>query len=254
MAFAIHRQAPGLQSDAAAQGLLRAIDAAVAVRAAAIGSRPAALRVILDALSLGTPLPAWPTDARRATPLQRALVELRTNLYIVPSRAAESLRLWREAAATAWLAAAIARLAGGSPGTAGCAGLLHRAGEGLALQALAGSDEPLLAALDIGSLRQCCSDHEAALSAALARSWRLPHGVSLALTGWRRAPEVAVTADEARAVYYANALANQAVLAEFPAPGLAEQLRADLRLDRRELDSLERLAAALRVAVGGVTQ
>jgi hypothetical protein len=252
MAFAIQRQAPGLQSDGGASAALRAIDVAVAQRTAQIGPRPSCIRPIVDALAMVAPLPPKPTAPASCPPLHTALDELHAVLHAAPARARDADALWREAVATGWLSSLLAKLTGGSPGTAGLAGLLHRSGEALALQALAASDDPLLQGLDRASMRQCCVDHESALVAALGRAWRLPPGVLAAISGWRRAPEVATATSEARAVYYAHAFASQVLLAEFPAPGLAEQARAELRLDRREMQRVESAIAGLRGVIGGL--
>jgi hypothetical protein len=251
MAFSIHRQSPGLRADGATGAALQAVDAAVAQRAARIGPRPPCIRPLVDALSQVAPLPPRPGAAAPSSPLHAALDELHGVLYAAPTRARDADALWREAVATGWLASMLARMTGGSPGTAGLAGLLHRAGEALALQALAGGDDPLLQGLGRSSLRQCCADHDSGLVAALGRAWRLPPGVVAAMSGWRRAPEAATPTAEARAVYYAHAFASQVLLAEFPAPGLVEQARGELRLDRREMQRVEATISELRGLVGG---
>lgn len=191
-----------------------------------------------------------PARGRRTPdPLQAALDGLRATLFLVPSREREARLGWRSALATAWTAAALARIAGGSPGTAGLAGLLHRAGEALALRAIATVEEQEGSRLDPASLQAACTALEPELTSALLKAWRLPPGVVTAIQGWRRVGESGSAGAEARAVHYAHAFASQVLFAEFPSPGLADQVEADLRLDRRELARLRATFSPLKAAV-----
>ncbi|MFO1428134.1 MAG: hypothetical protein U1F11_14415 [Steroidobacteraceae bacterium] len=268
MSFALHRRAPGLRADGETAAVLAAAGSAVTTRLDALGARPPALRVLLDALATAVPLPPPAKATRRSVvgtrrtaatgdivaaaeaALPTALAELRRELYSAAAWPQEMTLAWREAVATGWLAGAIARMTGGSPGTAGIAGLLHGADEALVLQALADGADPRLTGLDAASRRECCADHAPEALARLVRAWRLAPGVATALATWRRAPELqSAGGADARAVYWAHMLASQVVLAEFPAPGLDESLRSELRLDRRELQLLQELVHGLRPSV-----
>ncbi len=248
MAFSLRRQIPESGDDGRVAVLLASLSRAAESAAAALGPRPEALRGIVDALSTGSALPA-PDSVRRRPPLVLALDALRAGLFAAPGRHLEARLLWREAVATAWLSAAIARLAGGSPGSAGLAGLLHRAGEALALRAVAAVEaaEPLR--FDAASVQAACTTLEPELAAALARAWRLPPLVGATLQGWRRVGEVPSPPSEARAVHFGHAFASQVLFAEFPSPGLAEAAAAGLRLDRREIARLRALFGPLKLAV-----
>lgn len=252
MAFPLLRQVPERGEDGAAEALLAALASVVAEVGAGLGPRPAALRDLLDALATDTTLAPRPAAQRAASaslPLHAALEELRLAVFAVPARAREARLLWREALGTAWCAATIARLTGGSPGTAGVAGLLHRAGEALALRAVATLEGRQGLRLDAASVQAACATYEPELGATLLRHWRLAPGVAAALQGWRRVGESAVPGAEARAVYFGHCYASQLLFAEFPSPGLAEELASQLRLERRELARLRSTLAPLAAAV-----
>jgi len=250
MAFPLLRQAPERGQDGKAEALLAALAAAAQIQAAALGPRPDALRDLVDALATVAPLPLRESRGRRsADPLQAALDGLRAALYHVPARQRESRLAWRSALATGWTAAALARLAGGSPGTAGLAGLLHRAGEALALRAVSAVEEQERSMFDPASVQAACTALEPDLTTALLKAWRLPPGVAAAVQGWRRVGESGSVGADARAVYYAHAFASQVLFAEFPAPGLAGQVESDLRLDRRETARLRASFGPLKAAV-----
>jgi len=253
MAFPLLRQVPERRDDGAAEALLAALASAAAEVGASPGARPAALREVLDAFASDLPLPPRPVALRSgsqaaALPLHLALDELRAALFAVPAREREARSLWREALGTGWAAAAIARLTGASPGTVGLAGLLHRAGEALALRAVALVEARLGTRLDAASVQAACATWEPELTATLLRHWRLAPGVGAAIQGWRRVGESATAGGEARAVYFGHAYASQLLFAEFAAPGLADELEAQLRLERRELARLRVRLAPLAAA------
>ncbi|MFO1455610.1 MAG: HDOD domain-containing protein [Steroidobacteraceae bacterium] len=251
MAFDVLRQVPERRKDGQAEALLATLETAAGEVASSLGSRPAALRDVLDALAAGVALP--PRDAVRARraplALHVALDGLRETLFTVPGRDREARLLWREALATGWLAADIARLAGGSPGTAGLAGLLHRAGDALALRTIARFESTGQVRLDASSVQSTAVTFEPEFTAALGRAWKLAPGVVAALQGWRRVGEGSSVGAEARAVHFGHAFASQVLFAEFPAPGLAAAVEAALRLDRRELARLRAGFEPLRDAV-----
>lgn len=251
MAFDVLRQVPERRDAGGVEALLGQLEAAAGEVAAAIGARPGALREVLDALSAGAALPPRDELRVRRAPLalHLALDSLRESLFAVPGRDREARLLWREALATAWLAADIARLAGGSPGSAGVAGLLHRAGDALALRAIARVESAGEARLDASTVQSVAGSFEAELTATLGRAWKLAPGVLAALQGWRRVGEMPSVSAEARAVHFGHAFASQVLFAEFAAPGLVDAVESALRLDRRELARLRAGFEPLRTAV-----
>ncbi len=250
MAFPLLRQSPGRRQDGSADALMDALAVAAQAVAAGLGARPDALRDVVDALATGAPLPLRAPRGRHAPEaLQAALDALRAAVFVVDAREREARQLWRGALATAWTAGAIARLAGGSPGTAGLAGLLHRGGDALALRAVAAVEAAAGSRFDAASLQAAYASLEPDLTSALLKAWRLPPGVAAALQGWRRVGESGSVGADARAVHYAHAFSSQVLFAEFPSPGLAEQIESDLRLDRRETARLRASFGALEAAV-----
>jgi HDOD domain len=250
MAFSLLRHSPAGRQDGSADRLLAALEAAAHSVGAGLGARPEALRDIVDALATGAPLPQLRRGGRRpADGLQAGLEALRSEVFSVEAHPRESRLLWRDALATAWISAALARLAGGSPGTAGLAGLLHRVGDALALRAATEVESAEGAAFDPASLQAACAALEPSLTAALLKAWRLPSGVAAAVQGWRRVGESGSVSADARAVHYGHAFASQVLFAEFPSPGLADQLGSDLRLDRRETARLRESLGPLKAAV-----
>ncbi len=250
LAFPLLRQAPESREDGATGRLLGALGDAAAAAGASIGARPPALRDIVDALASGAPLPRRVLRfAHPAEGLQAALDAIFAGLYSVESHPRESRLQWRDALATAWIAAALARLTGGSPGTAGLAGLLHRVGEALALRAVVAVESAEGERFDPASRQGACAAFEPVSTAALLRAWRLPPGVSVAMQGWRRVGESRSQGAEARAVHFGHACASQLLFAEFPSPGLADQIGAELRLDHRETARLRATFGPLKSAV-----
>lgn len=249
MALPLHKQIPRRRADDGAVLRLALLSQAAETDVAALGPRPAALRTVVDALSIGA---ALPVDGGPQHPsLTEALHAIRAGLFAAPGREPEADRLWREALATAWLSAAIVRLTGGSPGSAGFAGLLHRAGDLFALRALAAVEIAEQVRGDTSAVLAACAALEPHLSTMLRRSWRLPPLVGRAMLEWRcpDGSSSSIRLPEARAVYFGHAFANQLLFAQFPSPGLAEAAVAGLRLDGREIAALQAGFEPLRQAV-----
>ncbi len=230
-----NRRAPALHAQGEAASLFIAAEAAVETVRNQLPARPARLRRLLDAFALGEALPG----STRPADLVAALTEVRTSIYSAEGYAAECASMWREAVATAWIAAALARRKRASPGAAGLAGLLHRAGEALALQAVSSQEATAALLLDPATRAQFCADHGAELTQALARSWRLAAAVAAAMAGWRRVGESAALADEARIVYAGHTLATRSLFSDFRAPGLESALADTLGLSAADLISLQ---------------
>ncbi len=230
-----NRRAPALHAQGEAASLFIAAEAAVESARNQLPPKPARLRRLLDAFALGESLPG----STRPADLVAALNEIRSAVYSAEGYTAECAAMWREAVATAWIAAALARRKRASPGAAGLAGLLHRSGEALALQAVSAQEATAALLLDPATRTQFCAEHGAELTQALARKWRLATPVAVAMTGWRRVGESAALAEEARIVYGGHTLATRSLFSDFRTPGLESALADTLGLSAADLAALQ---------------
>ena len=225
--------------------LARSVDAAVAARLGDVLRRPEHWRELIDTLALGREL----DPAKPGRELLRALGELRSVLFVVPGHQRDCDRLWRESVAIAWGAAAIASARRGSPGTAGVAGLLHRAGDLLALQAIADLESEQSRVFEPALRVALIEQFEAPCGVEIARRWKLSAAISAAMQGWRRVPEARSPALEAQAVYFATLLRAQSQHAGISAPGLAHAAHQAVGLTAREAAAVEdQMSAAGDVA------
>jgi len=215
--------------------LARSVDAAVAARLGDALRRPEHWRELIDTLALGREL----DPAKPGRDLLRALGELRSVLFVVPGHQRDCDRLWRESVAIAWGAAAIASARRGSPGTAGVAGLLHRAGDLLALQAIADLESEQSRVFEPALRGALIEQFEAPCGVEIARRWKLSAAISAAMQGWRRVPEARSPALEAQAVYFATLLRAQSQHAGISAPGLAHAAHQAVGLTAREAAAVE---------------
>ena len=239
-----NRRAPALHPNGAGAELFHAAQAAIAAGRDALPPRSEGLRRVIDAFALGENIP---TQTRPAD-LVTALRQLRQAVFTVAGYETQCSSLWREAVATGWIAAAIARHRRASPGTAGVAGLLHRAGEALALAAVARSESAAALLIDPGIRTQLCDDHGPELTQALARAWRLAAPVGAALQGWRRVGEGSGISADAKVVYFAHALATQSLFTDFRAPGLESAMAEGLELTSRSFATLQLSLEPIREA------
>ena len=194
-----------------------------------VPAKPFAFGHFLDRVSAG--LDELPVDLLLASGLQ----EVRAALYHPPAHRPQAELVWREAVATALFAARVARLTGLSASVAALAGLLHRAGEVLALGVIAVAEKSIGATLDSGSRARLIQQTERAFSAALVRQWQLPAAVGAAVLGWRQMSEFGVITREAMAVYFGHLLAVETIHPEFCAPGLADSVGAGLGISAQTL-------------------
>lgn len=245
LAFVIHRQAGAALPAGQIAELAQSVDAAVTARLADDLRRPAHWRELVDALALGRDL----DGARPGRELLRALGEVRRVLFMIPGHQRDCDRQWRESVCIAWGAAAIASARRGSPGTAGVAGLLHRAGDLIVLHAISDIESQQGRVLDAAVRAVLIEQFEAPCGAEVARRWRLPTPVGAAIQGWRRVSEARSPSVEAQAVYFATLLRANSQHAGISAPGLAHAAHQAVGLTARESAAVEdRMAAAGAVA------
>lgn len=225
--------------------LAQSVDAAVTACLADALRRPEHWRDLVDALALGRDL----DRARPGRELLRVLGEVRHVLFTIPGHQRDCDRLWRESVCVAWGAAAIASARRGSPGTAGVAGLLHRAGDLIVLRAISDIESRQGRVLEAAVRAVLLEQFEAPCSTEIARRWKLPAPVSAAMQGWRRVSEARSPTLEAQAVYFATLLRANSQHAGITAPGLAHAAHQAVGLNARESAAVEdRMAAAGDVA------
>ena len=223
----------------------QSVDAAVTARLEEALRRPEHWRELVDALALGRDL----DGARPGRELLRSLGEVKRALFLIPGHQRDCDRLWRESVCIAWGAAAIASARRGSPGTAGVAGLLHRAGDLIVLRAISDIESRQERVLDTAVRAVLLEQFEAPCSIEIARRWKLPAAVSAAMQGWRRVSEARSPSLEAQAVYFATLLRANSQHAGISAPGLAHAAHQAVGLTVRESVAVEdRMAAAGDVA------
>ena len=195
-------------------------------------AQPASCAVLLDS---STDLMATLPPAAAVLDLTR---EIRSTLYTAIGHERQCELLWREALSTSLFAARIARVSGFAAGGACMAGLLHRAGEALALQAIGAAEQSLGATLDPGSRSRMVLPLQRGLAEAMLRAWQLPATVSTAVLGWRQMGELGAASGECTAVYFGHLLAVESLYPEFCLPGMADALGANLGFDASTIDQL----------------
>lgn len=201
-----------------------------ALREDAVPARPAHLDALLGEIS------GLPDTLSRDE--GRAVLALRDTLYVAPGRQRECAGLWNESLATMLYAIALARLLDQPAKAAGCAGLLHRAGEVCALRAIALAEAQALLRIDNPTRADLCGRHHAQFSARLAQSWRLPQSVAAAMTGWRHFGRMEDLSPLSATVYFAHLLAVELLHPEFCAPGLVQTASRELGVAQAHLDAI----------------
>jgi hypothetical protein len=224
------------RSEAVGRSLLfrQAVTSALRARAKRLPLAPASLPGLLTALENGF---AAATDEPEA---KDALIEIRQCLFEAGGRESESRAIWHEAVATAMYAARLAQIRQSCVAAAALGGLLHRAGEALALKTLARAEAENRARLDAASRRDVCSEHSQDLAERLVREWSLPPEVGTCILGWSRFGEFAGVSHEGAAVYFGRMLAIELLQSDFCVPGALDAAAAELGLPAQ---SLERIRA-----------
>ena len=162
---------------------------------------PPALPELLQAVEQGT-------GALLARPaIREALEQIRASLFQIQGRDLEARAAWQESLACAIFAAGVARLRSASVSTVVCAGLLHRAGETLALKILARVELEYRMKLDGPARREWCATNSHELQERLTRAWPLPAAIGACLLGWNRFGEFTEVSPEGAAVYFGRLFA-----------------------------------------------
>lgn len=175
-----------------------------------------------------------------------AIRALRNRLYLAPSVDARGEPNWQEALATSLFAARIAGAIDAPVGDACVAGLMHRAGAALAIQAIGRAEQLAGAALDRGVRSRVILGAEPNLTAALLTAWRLPEPIGAVVSHWRRYGAAGGHANDCKPVYFGHALAVDALHPEFRSPGLLEALAAVTGLERTQVAALRTRGLRLR--------
>ena len=216
-----------------------ALDAELKARRQHLPPMPTALPHLLPALQQGMPgmlgLPG----------VREGLVQLRACLFEVQGRDAEARTAWHES----WRArCSLRRWPGfGRAGhTAACGGLLHRAGEMLALKILARVELEYRSKLDGPARREWCASHCHELQERLLRSWPLPPEIGACLLGWNRFGELAQMSPAGAAVYLGRLLGLRHLQPDVCVPGVLEQAAGVLGVSAEQLEGLHREADAVR--------
>ncbi len=185
--------------------------------------------------------------------LAAATRDVRALLYSAAGHERQCELLWREAVTTSLFAARIARASDLSAGAACFAGLLHRVGEALALQAIGNAEQAANAKIDATSRSRIVMHAQRGLTEALLRSWQLPAAVGAAVLGWRQMGELGAVTRESMAVYFGHLLAVESLYPEFCTEGVADSLGADLGFDHEKIAVLRTQgvkARELMLAIG----
>ncbi len=169
-----------------------------------------------------------------------ALGEIRARLFHSPGREAEAEALWHESVAAAVFAARIAQLKGASVIASFMSGLLHRAGETLALKILARVELDQRMQLDTTSRRAWCAAHGPELAERLVRAWNLSPDIGACALGWMRFAEFAEASADSAALYFGRLFAIELVQPQFCVPGALDHAAADLGLDAVQVTEIRR--------------
>jgi hypothetical protein len=215
-------QAPS--SEVSSRLLWHALAAAFKARRRSLPAAPASLAALLEASPSGVHGLLGRAGARQA------LGEIRARLFHAPGRQAEAQAWWHESLATAMLGARVAQLREASIPVAFCGGLLHRAGEALALKMLASVELEYRLKLDSAARRDWCGTHGYELSERLVRGWMLPPQIGACVLAWMRFGEFAEVSAESAALYFGRLFAVEVLQPAFCAPGAIDHAAADLGL------------------------
>ncbi len=219
-------QAPP-SSEVSTRSLLfrHALDAAFKARRQNLPAAPASLPALLAGSREGS-------RGLLARPgCREALGEIRALLFHARGRDTEAQTWWHEGVATAVFAARVAQLKQASVSASFLSGLLHRAGEALALKMLARVELEYRIKLDSASRRDWCMTHGPELTERLVRAWKLSPEIGACMLGWMQSGELAKMSAEGAALYFGRLFATEALQPEFCVPGALDHAAADLGLN-----------------------
>jgi HDOD domain len=175
----------------------------------------------------------------------RALQNLRNTLFNAPGREAEMSLLWREALATACFSRAVAVQSHFDAPLLTGAGLLHRAGEIVALRALAQAEREAGQRLVGPVMQEILNARDDALVARVTRCWMLPCELRLLILRWREEQDLARRPESVSMLTMAQAFATELVHAATCTPGLVEAASEAMNLPRA-------LVERVRESTGGI--
>jgi len=217
-------QAPAADVSPRSLVIRQALAAVFKARRQNLPPPPASLPALLDACREAAPGLLGKPGCRDA------LGEIRARLFNAPGRDAEAEACWHEGVATAVFAARVAQLKKASVGAAFIGGLLHRAGDALALKMLARVELDYRTKLDSSSRREWCTSHSQELLERLVRAWRLSPEIGACVVGWMRLGEFAEVSAESTAVYFGRFFAIELLQPQFCVPCALDHAAADLGL------------------------
>jgi len=155
----------------------------------------------------------------------RALQNLRGSLFSAPGREPEMSLLWREALATACYARVVAVLSHFDAPLLTGAGLLHRAGEIVALRALAQAERDADQRLIGPVMQEILNARDDELVARVTRCWMLPCELRLLVMRWREEQDLLRRPESVSLLTMAQAFSTELVHAATCTPGLVDAAR-----------------------------
>lgn len=233
-------QAPSIEVSTRSLVFQQALAAAFKARRQHVPPAPASLAALLDGLKHGV------AGLLSRPGCRDALGETRARLFHVPGRDTEAQAWWHESIAAAVFAARAAELKAGSAVASFMGGLLHRAGESLALKILARTELDQRMKLDSASRREWCMSHGPELAERLVRTWNLAPEAAACTLGWMRFGEFAEASAESAALYFGRLFATELLQPQFCVPGAIDHAAADLGLDAAQVAAIRREEASAR--------
>ena len=212
--------------------LHHALAAAFKAHKQSLPEPPASLSSLLDCAAHGT------AGLLGRSGVRDALGEIRARIFQMPGLDPEGQCLWPESIAAAAFAARVAQLRQASVSVAFCSGVLHRAGEALALKILARVELEFRMKLHSSSRRDWCNTHGRELAERLVRAWSLPADVAACVVGWRLFGEFAQASSDSTGLYFGRLLATELLHPDLCVPGALDYAAAELGLSAELLSDL----------------
>ena len=201
---------------------------------------PAGIEGLFETVATGLP------GLLGRTGIKTTLLEIRARVFQVPGREAEADACWQESLAAAVFATGVAQLRQSSLAASFGGGLLHRAGEALALRMLGRVELEHRVRMDSASRRDWCTTHEYELAERLLRAWAVPTDVASCTLGWRKFGEFAELPGEGTALYFGRVLALEMLHPDNCVPGALEYTASQLGFDGEALGRLRAGASQAR--------
>lgn len=180
----------------------------------------------------------------------RSLQSLRDSLFVAPGREAEMQLLWREALATACFTRVLAPECGVDAPLLTGVGLLHRAGEVVALRALAHAERETGQRLVGPVVQEIFDAGDDELASRVTRSWGLPGELRLSIIRWREEQNSLNRPLCVTLLMMAQALTTELVHAATSTPGLVEAAGEALKLPARLIGQARAATAGIAGLLG----